>query len=130
MRRSVGTPTTESAAFVRAQWGDPMLANLAGTTARADGPDPASAAVRGMTTEPESLDVRPFGAGAGILAPLQLALPWLPSADDSKAQVDAVTPPGGAAGLLGLPPNLGSRVGFGALGLGLALLGAYALLRS
>lgn len=129
MKRSFGTPSAESAAFVRVEWGDPLLANLAGSTARADGPDPVSVAARGMTTDPEPLDVRPFGAGAGILAPL--AWPWLPAPDEALEDVAPLIPDARSAlGLPSLPADLGPRLGFGALGLGLALLGAYALIRS
>lgn len=140
MIRSYGTPSAESHAFMRVEWGEPMTANMAGTTARVDGDDPVSVGVRGMTTAPESLDVRPFGMGAGILTPVMswLDAPGLPvpGQDFSDAPTGADVAAGGGlfGGLLPrlprLPDDLGMRVGFGALGLGLALVGVYALVRS
>lgn len=137
MTRSFGTPSYESTAFYSVDWGDPLLANLAGTTARATGDDPVSGVVRGMKSSPEGLDVRPFGSGAGILEALQLdglqdRLPGLPAPGQDFRDVSPDSASGGALfGLLpSLPDNLGSRVGFGALGLGLVLIGAFALLRS
>jgi hypothetical protein len=128
----MSNPTTESRAMTSFAWGDPMLAQLAGSDAQAHGTDALGTVVRAMRSEPEPLDAGAMGnASTSLFSGFRW--PWLPDANERPEGFQGASEAVGAA--LGVPVGgvgaLGSetlqRGAWGLLGVALVVVGAAAL---
>lgn len=120
----VMTPTNESGAFLTVTWGDPLLAQLAGSDATAVGSDALGTVTRNMRTEPEPLDVGPFGSWRDSILSR-----FAPREGPTMSNTPAAETLGRLGADLGLPSLGGApeRIAWGALGVLLVAIGAAAL---